>query len=166
MVSLGTDRRYRRDRSQERADNTSDRRSRRSSASQRSRMRRSTFDPPSALSVRWLNANLTPASVEFKLLEVRRSRRGFAVTWHKDAPFVRSRLLPLGAAVSPNGRAYQVLVPGERPVLWHVGSWVFRRSAFALRARLSGTSPPFRTRLERGPVFRAFFIVGSQRANG
>jgi hypothetical protein len=40
-----------------------------------------------------------------------------------------------------------------------------RHSAFALRARLSGTSPPFRTKSKKDPVLRAFSTCGYEKAD-
>jgi hypothetical protein len=80
-----------------------------------------TFDAPSALTARWLNENLASAKVTFQLLEVQRRGDSFGLSWYGGPAFVRARALAAQTAVSPRGRLYQVLEPGQRPVLWHIG---------------------------------------------
>jgi hypothetical protein len=79
------------------------------------------FDPSSARAIAWLNEKLTHASIEFRLLEVTAARECFLLKWYETPRVVRSGSLPAGAALSPDGKAFQVMLCGKRPVVWHVG---------------------------------------------
>lgn len=80
------------------------------------------FDVPSAVSVRYLQARLLVGHVEYHLVRASRVGDGFRVELFECPAFTHAKNFQTGSfAVTPSGRLNYVLASGSRPVVWRVG---------------------------------------------